>query len=113
MSDIIIRPIGKRNVLPFNVQPARILLSASSVSTKSDCFYFHFVLADPRAAQLNVNTFTKELLVRKGGSARLNCEYNNALVTEWYFRQFNRRLQNSTSDKSVSALPSICPYTYT
>jgi len=45
-------------------------------------------------AKLNVDTFTRVVLVKKTAQATFNCQYTNAALTEWYFDQ--KKIMNDT-----------------
>lgn len=57
-------------------------------------FVYVFYFVGEGAPKLDTVTFTKSLLVRRGGEARFNCFFENAVFTEWYFQE--KRLVNST-----------------
>jgi len=56
-----------------------------------------FKTAGSDAARLNVDTFTQMNLVKLNGTATFNCEYTNALITEWYFDQ--KKITNNTEQQ--------------
>lgn len=55
------------------------------------------VAGDDDSPRLRANTFTQVVVAKLGGVAQFDCQYDNAVTTEWYRDQ--RRL--NSDDKSV------------